>query len=361
MSITQGDRAETERVRPHRRPPFRARPVAWAAAGLVAVLLGFVLLSLLIGTGSSSAGHAWEYLRGDPAARADAQLRLAVVDVRLPRTLAAVLVGVCLGTAGCLLQAATRNPLAETGLLGVNSGAAFAVVLGLTFFGATSSSALLLWALLGGMAASAVVLLFAASGRAAGSPLRLVLAGSALGATFHGLTSYVLLGTQSTYDTYRYWTIGSLAGVETADLLPLLPVVAVGLLIALGCARPLSALGLGDDSARSLGHHPGRIRLLVAAAVSLLAGCAVAVAGPIAFLGLLAPYAARALAGARMAVQLVLSALIAADVMLLADILARIVIRPWETPVSVLLAFVGGPLLVWIARSSRLSTAGASA
>ncbi|MGY5123610.1 FecCD family ABC transporter permease [Streptomyces nigrescens] len=361
MSITKGDRLEAERVRPHVRSPFRSRTAVWAAAGLVAVLLGFVLLSLLIGTGSSSAARAWDYLRGDPSARADAQLRLAVLDVRLPRTLAAVLVGICLGTAGCLLQAATRNPLAETGLLGVNSGAAFAVVLGLTFFGATTTSALLLWALLGGMAASAVVLLFAASGRTAGSPLRLVLAGSALGATFHGLTSYVLLGTQSTYDTYRYWTIGSLAGVETSDLLPLLPVVAVGLLIALGCARPLAALGLGDDSARSLGHHPGRVRLLVAAAVSLLAGCAVAVAGPIAFLGLLAPYAARALAGARMAAQLALSALIAADVMILADILARIVIRPWETPVSVLLAFVGGPLLVWIARSSRLSTAGASA
>lgn len=340
--------------------PPETRPVLLATAGLVLLLPALVLLSLLLGTGSSSVGGAWDYLVGDPAARADAQLRLAVMDVRLPRTLAAVLVGACLGTAGCLLQAATRNPLAETGLLGVNSGAAFAVVLGLTYFGASSSAALMGWALLGGMTASAVVLLLAASGRAAGSPLRLVLVGSALGATFHGLTSYVLLGTQSTYDTYRYWTIGSLAGVETADLLPLLPLAALGLLVALGSARPLSALGLGDDIARSLGHRPGRIRLIVAGAVSLLVGCAVAVAGPIAFLGLLAPYAARALAGARMAPQLVLSALIAADVMILADILARIVIRPWETPVSVLLAFVGGPLLVWIARSSRLSTVGAA-
>ncbi|MFD3926253.1 FecCD family ABC transporter permease [Streptomyces sp. NPDC058614] len=341
--------------------PSETRPVRLATAGLVLLLPALVLLSLLIGTGSSSVGGAWDYLVGDPTARADAQLRLAVMDVRLPRTLAAVLVGACLGTAGCLLQAATRNPLAETGLLGVNSGAAFAVVLGLTYFGASSSAALMVWALLGGMTASAVVLLLAASGRAAGSPLRLVLVGSALGATFHGLTSYVLLGTRSTYDTYRYWTIGSLAGVETADLLPLLPLAALGLLVALGSARPLSALGLGDDIARSLGHRPGRIRLIVAGAVSLLVGCAVAVAGPIAFLGLLAPYAARALTGARMAPQLLLSALIAADVMILADILARIVIRPWETPVSVLLAFVGGPLLVWIARSPRLSTAGAAA
>lgn len=360
MSIVQGGRPVTG-SRPAGIPPREGRAALWAAAGLVLLLPALVLLSLLIGTGSSSVGGAWDYLVGDPAARADAQLRLAVVDVRLPRTLAAVLVGACLGTAGCLLQAATRNPLAETGLLGVNSGAAFAVVLGLTFFGADSPASLLVWALVGGMVASAAVLLFAASGRGGGSPLRLVLAGSALGATFHGLTSYVLLGTQSTFDTYRYWTIGSLAGIKTSDLLPLLPLIAVGLLTALGCARPLAALGLGDDGARSLGHHPGRIRLVVAAAVSLLAGCAVAVAGPIAFLGLFAPYAARALAGARMAAQLVLSALIAADIMIVADILARIVIRPWETPVSVLLAFVGGPLLVWIARSSRLSTAGAPA
>lgn len=345
---------------PAERLPAERRFVLGAGAGLLVLLLGLVLLSLLTGTGSSSAGSVWHYLTGDPAARADAQLRLAVMDVRLPRTLAAVLVGVCLGAAGCLLQAVTRNPLAETGLLGVNAGAAFAVVLGLTFFGASSSPELLVWALAGGMAASAVVLLLAGSGRAAGSPLRLVLAGSALGATFHGMTSYVLLGTRSTFDTYRYWTIGSLAGVETSDLVPLLPLVAIGLVTAVCCGRPLAALGLGDDSARSLGHHPGRIRLVVAGAVSLLAGCAVAVAGPIAFLGLLAPYAARALAGARTTAQLVLSALIAADVMIVADVLARIVIRPWETPVSVLLAFVGGPLLVWIARSSRLSTAGAA-
>lgn len=332
-----------------------------AGVGLTVLLLALVLLSLLVGAGSTSVRGAWDFLTGDPAARADPRLRLAVVDVRLPRTLAAVLVGACLGTAGCLLQAATRNPLAETGLLGVNSGAAFSVVLGLTFFHASSSGALLVWALLGGTAASAVVLLLAASGRAAGSPLRLVLAGSALGATFHGLTSYVLLGSRSTFDTYRYWTIGSLAGVETSDVLFLLPLVGLGLVAALGCARPLSALGLGDDSARSLGHHPGRVRLTVAATVSLLVGCAVAMAGPVAFLGLLAPYAARTVAGARMTAQLVLSALIAADIMILADVLARVVIRPWETPVSVLLAFVGGPVLVWIARSSRLSTAGASA
>ncbi|SCE08518.1 iron complex transport system permease protein [Streptomyces sp. TverLS-915] len=358
MFITQGRPAPPGR----RTAPLlgRAPVVWWSAAGLLLLVLALGLLSLLFGTGSTGPGRAWDYLTGDPAARADAQVRLAVHDVRLPRTLAALVVGCCLGVSGCLLQAATRNPLAETGLLGVNSGAAFAVVLGLTWGGVGSADGLMVCALLGGTVASAIVLLLAASGRTAGSPLRLVLTGSALGATFHGLTAYVLLGTRSTFDTYRYWTIGSLAGVRLGDLVLLAPLAALGLAGALLCARPLSALGLGDDAARALGHHPGRVRLAVAAAVSLLTGCAVALAGPIAFLGLLAPYAARALTGPRLAAQLVLSALFAVNVLLFADLLARLVIRPWETPVSVLLAFVGGPLLVWIARSPRLSTAGAA-
>ena len=235
-------------------------------------------------------GRAWDFLLGDPSARADAQLRLAVLDVRLPRTLAAVLVGVALGAAGCLLQAVTRNPLAETGLLGVNSGAALGVVIGLTYFEVNS---VVRGAGLGprrrhGSRARWCCCSPGPDGRP-DSPLRLVLAGSALGATFHGMTSYILLGTQSTFDTYRYWTIGSLAGIETSETYPLIPLIVAGLVVALCCARPLSALALGDDSARSLGHRPGRIRLIVAAAVTLLAGSAVALAGPIAFLGLLAP------------------------------------------------------------------------
>lgn len=322
------------------------------AAGLLLLVLGLCVLSLLIGAGTVSMGRSWAYLTGDQAARADAHLRLVVVDLRLPRTAAALLVGAALGAAGALLQAVTRNPLAETGLLGVNAGAALGVVVGITAAGAANPPARLAWAFCGALGASAVVLLLASSGRAnaAAGPLRLVLAGAALGATFHGLTSYLLLNRGASFDEYRFWVTGSLSGAQRSGDLTALPPILLGLALAAGCVRPLSALALGDDSARALGHRPGAIRLAASAAVTLLAGAAVALAGPIAFLGLIAPYLARAATGPRLAPQLLLSALLGPALLLAADITGRLVNRPYETPVSILLALAGGPTLIWLAR-----------
>ncbi|WP_341722413.1 FecCD family ABC transporter permease [Streptomyces rimosus] len=333
-----------------------------SAAVVLTVLLAILTgLYLLVRISSRPVARAWDFLMGDPSARVDAHFRLVILDVRLRGTFAAVFVGVCLGAAGCLLQAVTRNPLADSWLIGVNFGCSLGLVIGFTYFGVRSSYVLLVWALAGGMAASVVVLLLAAWGRGAASLLRLVLVGSALVATFYGMTSYVLLSTQSTFDTFGYWTIGSLAGLKTSVTCPLIPVIVIGLLVVFGSARSLVALALGEDGARALGHRPGLIRVVVAAALALLAGSAVPISGPIAFVGLLTSHAARAVSGSRMAAQLALSALIAVDVMIAADILTRVAIRPWETAVSVFLAFVGGPLLIWIARSRRLSTAGGTA
>ncbi len=341
--------------------PAGRRPgttVAWAVAGSLTALLLLCAASLSIGAGEVGPGGALDYLLNRDGARADSRLALVVGDLRLPRTLTAVLVGAALGVAGCLLQAVTRNPLAETGLLGVNAGASLGVVAGIALLGFDSGYAYLVCAFTGAVVASGLVLLIA--GRTGGgSPMRLMLAGSALGATFGGLTSVIVVNSAETYDRFRFWVLGSLAGVEGyGEVGRLLPVVAVGFLVAALVVRPLSALALGDDLARSLGHRPQLVRLTVAGSVTLLTAAAVALAGPISFLGLLAGFLARAVAGTRLPARLALAGLVGAAVLTLSDIAARVVSRPYEAPVSVIVALLGAPVLIGIVRSRLLASMG---
>ncbi|MER8268248.1 Fe(3+)-hydroxamate ABC transporter permease FhuB [Streptomyces griseus] len=336
----------------------RRRTVAAALAGLALAVLLLTALSLSIGAGEVGPGGVLDYLLGRDGARDNARLSLVVGDLRLPRTLTALLVGAALGVAGCLLQAVTRNPLAETGLLGVNAGASLGVVAGIALLGFDSGYAYLVCAFVGAVVASGLVLLISGR-RGGGSPMRLVLAGAALGATFGGLTSVIVVNSAETYDRFRFWVLGSLAGVEGfGELGRLAPVLALGFLVALLVARPLSALALGDDLARSLGHRPPVIRTVVAIGVTLLTAAAVALAGPISFLGLLAGFLARALAGTRLAARILLAGLIGACVLTVSDIAARVVSRPFEAPVSVIVALIGAPVLIAIVRSKQLASMG---
>ncbi|MEU8545801.1 Fe(3+)-hydroxamate ABC transporter permease FhuB [Streptomyces roseoverticillatus] len=334
------------------------RAVLTASAALVLAVLVLSALSLSVGAGEVGAGDVLDYVLGRHGARDSSRLSLVVGDLRLPRTLTALAVGAALGTAGCLLQAVTRNPLAETGLLGVNAGASLGVVVGIAFLGAHSGYGYLLWAFGGAVLASALVLLIA-NRRGGGSPMRLVLAGSALGATFGGITSVLIVNSAETYDRFRFWVLGSLAGVEGfTKLTSLAPVLAAGFVVALLIARPLSALALGDDLAKGLGHRPGVIRVVVAVAVTLLTAASVALVGPISFLGLLAGFLARAVTGPRLTAQLVLAGLIGAGVLTGSDVLARVVSRPFEAPVSVIIALFGAPVLIGIVRSRRMASMG---
>ncbi|MEU7161386.1 Fe(3+)-hydroxamate ABC transporter permease FhuB [Streptomyces chrestomyceticus] len=363
-----GERTEDERLtdeRPEGECPSDERPagttrrtVALAVAGFAAAVLVLAAVSLCVGAGEVGVSGVLDYLLDRGGARSDPRLALVVGDLRLPRTLTALLVGGALGVAGCLLQAVTRNPLAETGLLGVNAGASFGVVAGIALLGLDSGYAYLVCAFAGAVVASGLVLLIAGR-RGGGSPMRLVLAGSALGATFGGLTSVIVVNSAETYDRFRFWVLGSLAGVEGfGELGRLAPVLLVGFLVALLVARPLSALALGDDLARSLGHRPPVIRTVVAVGVTLLTAAAVALAGPISFLGLLAGFLARAVAGTRLAARLLLAGLIGAAVLVLADVAARVVSRPFEAPVSVIVALIGAPVLIGIVRSRQLTAMG---
>lgn len=348
-----GERTEDERPAGTTR-----RTVALAVAGFTAAVLVLAAVSLCVGAGEVGVSGVLDYLLDRGGARSDPRLALVVGDLRLPRTLTALLVGGALGVAGCLLQAVTRNPLAETGLLGVNAGASFGVVAGIALLGLDSGYAYLVCAFAGAVVASGLVLLIAGR-RGGGSPMRLVLAGSALGATFGGLTSVIVVNSAETYDRFRFWVLGSLAGVEGfGELGRLAPVLLVGFLVALLVARPLSALALGDDLARSLGHRPPVIRTVVAVGVTLLTAAAVALAGPISFLGLLAGFLARAVAGTRLAARLLLAGLIGAAVLVLADVAARVVSRPFEAPVSVIVALIGAPVLIGVVRSRQLTAMG---
>ncbi|MFF9567379.1 Fe(3+)-hydroxamate ABC transporter permease FhuB [Streptomyces sp. NPDC014685] len=345
---------------PERRPaaePSRRR-TGLVIAGFAAVLVLLCGVSLCVGAGEVGPGGALDYLLNRHGARSDSRLALVIGDLRLPRTLTAVLVGASLGVAGCLLQSVTRNPLAETGLLGVNAGASLGVVAGIALLGLSSGYAYLVCAFVGAVVASGLVLLIAGRGNGS-SPMRLVLAGSALGATFGGLTSVILVNSAETYDRFRFWVLGSLAGVDGyGELGRLLPVLVVGFVVALLVTRPLSALALGDDLARGLGHRPSVIRTTVAVAVTLLTAGAVALAGPISFLGLLAGFLARALAATRPAARVVLAGLIGAGVLTVADVAARVVSRPFEAPVSVIVALIGAPVLIGIVRSRQLAAMG---
>lgn len=332
--------------------PITARTSGLAFA-LLLILLSLMLLSLLAGAGQLGMRTSLQYLLGYVSAD-QAQLEMVIHELRLPRTLAGVLVGASLGLAGALLQSATRNPLADTGLLGVNAGAALSIVIGFTLGLAKTGLDYLLWAFSGALVANFLVLLIAQSGAQAVSPLRLVLAGLALGATFSGATSYILLSHASAYEQYRVWILGTLAGSSADMIWALLPAFLIGLAAAFIIVRPLSALLLGDDSARALGYHPTLIRILVGLISTLLSGIAVAMAGPLAFLGLIAPFLARTLSGTRLFNQVFFSALLGAIVLLAADILARLLSQPYDNPVSIILALIGAPLLIILVRSNRL-------
>lgn len=316
------------------------------------------ILSLLIGGQEHSMGDSLHWMLGNRQMTDQEHLAMVITSLRYPRLLLAIFVGGSLGFAGALLQTITRNPLAECGLLGVNSSSALAVVIGITYFGAYTGYHWLFWSLPGAFIGCSLVLFLSRLKGRRLSPIQLILAGIALEATFRGLTSFILLSHQLSYDQYRFWVLGSLAGVPMDMVSNALPVIIAGCLLAFVIVRPVSALLLGDETASNLGYSPGLIRFVVIISVTLLAGSSIALVGPIAFLGLMAPHAARGVAGPRMHQVLILSFLFGSLFLLAADILARVVVAPYETPASVLVAVIGSPLLIYLAWNKNVLPTG---
>ena len=323
------------------------------AAGLVVgagVLVVVIALSLAVGAlpvSLSQVVSAFTHYAGTDA-------DVAVRDLRLPRTLIGILVGMALGAAGAVMQGVTRNPLADPGILGIEAGAAFAVVTAIYVLGITSVSGYAWFALLGAAVAAVVVYALGASGRAAASPVTLALAGAAVAALLTALTSALALLDSGTLDAFRFWVVGSLAGRDLGMLAGAAPFLAVGLVLAFLSGRALNALALGEDVARSLGQRVALSRALAALGVVCCAGGAVSVAGPIGFVGLTVPHAARALVGPDYRWLLPYSMLLGPILLLAADVLGRVLVSPGELQVGIVMAVIGAPVFIALVRRGRL-------
>ncbi len=321
-----------------------ARSVGVIVAGLL-LLVVLVMLSLMVGSGSMTWSQAWQSLTNPGESTND----VIVQTLRIPRTQLGVLVGAALGLAGVLIQAITRNPLADPGILGVNAGAFFAVSVGAAFFGVTSTSGQVWWSMAGAMIAAATVYLVGAAGRAGATPATLVLTGVALQAVLMGLSQGISLSHPEVFDKLRFWQAGSLQGRSSDTVSAVLPYIVIGLVLAIVLARSLNVFSLGEDLARALGARVATTRTLAFVAITLLCGAATAAAGPITFFGLMVPFVARLIVGPDQRWIVAVSLVYAPAIFLASDILGRILV-PSELPVGVVTAFLGAPLLIVLIR-----------
>ena len=278
----------------------------------------------------------------------------AVVAVRVPRTVLAVLAGAALGLAGAVMQGVTRNPLADPGILGVNAGAAMAVVIGMAWFGLQTLPAFLWTAILGAGVAAAFVYAIGSLGRGGATPLKLALAGAATSIAAMSMTRAIVLPRNDIAGGVMSWQIGGVGGATFDAILPCLPFLAAGLVLCLLSARSLNLLALGDDAAAGLGARVAWARAAAALGAVLLCGAVTAICGPIAFVGLVVPHLCRLLVGVDHRWLLPFSALTGGILLLVADVIGRLVARPSELDVSIVTAFVGAPVFIWIVRQRRV-------
>lgn len=323
----------------------RARRIGFLLVLLV-LLVAAVLASIAVGAKPIPLGSVWDAL-WSPVPTED---NLVVRTLRLPRTLLGIQVGIALGVAGALMQGHTRNPLAEPGLLGVSSGAAFFVVLGIFAFGVTSLYGYVWFSFAGAFVASVAVFLLGSLGRGGPTPVTLALAGVAVSYLLRGLTSAVVLSDTATLDAFRFWDVGSLAGRDVSIAGQITPLLLLGLLLAAINGPGLNLLALGEDVARGLGQNVTLTRWTGLVAITLLTGAAVAACGPIAFVGLVVPHLARFYTGPDYRWLLPAAGLAGAVLLLVADVVGRVVARPGELQVGIVLAFVGAPFFVALVR-----------
>lgn len=317
---------------------------------LVLFLLLAVILSLCIGSKSMSMQAlltALGDLQGD-------SFEAAIIMERIPRTIFGMLAGAGLAVSGCMLQAVTRNPIADPGILGVNTGASLAVVIGIAFFSISSQSQYIWLAFLGAMITALFVYGMASHGSNGPTPVSLVLAGAAVSIALASVMSMVMLPNAFVMDRFRFWQTGSIGGADWTAILTMLPYLFVGFLLSFSMAASLNALALGDELASGLGVGVKRIRILSAFAGVLLCACVTALAGPIGFLGLMVPHFIRSLISSDMRILLPFSAIGGGAMLLLCDVIGRVVLSPSELEVGIVTAILGAPVFILMIRKAKV-------
>ena len=335
--------------------PVRRSPrLVWGTAGGVAVVLIAVSCSLAFGSRTVSPGEIAEglgaFFSGEQASRIGA---IAVTE-RIPRTVLSIIAGAALALSGGVMQAITRNPIADPGILGVNTGASLFVVCGIAFLGISSVYSYLALALVGGALAAVIVYVVGSLGAGGATPIKLALAGAAMSAALSSLVSAVMLPRAAAMNDFRFWQVGGTGGATWGAIGAIAPLIVVGAVAVFALAGAMNALALGDEVARGLGVKVGATRAVSAAAGVVLCAGVTAVAGPIAFVGLMVPHAVRLIVGPDQRAILPLSALGGAALLCIADTIGRLIGSPGEVEAGIVTAFLGAPVLVAIARRTRM-------
>jgi iron complex transport system permease protein len=318
--------------------------------GLIAGCL-MLLVCLVVSVSYGAADISWQTVYESLISFDNSREHLIIRTIRLPRSLLATLVGASIATAGAIMQGITRNPLADPGILGINAGAAFAVVTAIFLFGASSPS-LYVWYALAGAGITAVSVYFlAALGRSGITPLNLTIAGAAIATFLASLTTAILIVSQKTLEEIRFWLTGSLAGANEGLILQILPYFCLGMILTLIISQQITILSLGEDVAGGLGQNTAWVKILAAICVLLLDGSAVAVAGAIGFIGLVVPHLVRFWVGVDYGWILPYSAVFGAILLLISDVIARSLAQPQEIPVGIMTALVGAPFFIYLAKT----------
>lgn len=345
--------SDAQRV-PHSNP-VAARQLPARFAVLVVGSLAMIFLcgvaGLFLGSHRIDPSEVWSSFT---AYDAQNNAHVIVRSSRLPRAVLGIVVGSALGLAGALMQSLTRNPLADPGILGVNAGAAAAVVVAIAYLGASNIGGYI-WAAFGGAGLAAVaVYLLGSSRKSSATPIRMALAGSAVTIAITAVTNMVLISNEPAFNSFRYWAVGSLQGRGLEISASVAPFILGGILLSLLLAGRLNAMALGEETARGLGVRTGSSRMLAAIAVVLCAGAATAAAGPIGFVGLAAPHMVRRVVGADHRLLLPGVVVAAPAFLLCADVLGRVLVAPGELQTGIAATALGGPLFVWLVRSRKL-------